>query len=131
VHYNWKRVGKGEGKKGSSGIFRSLPEVHRYLNSLWLLAEEHLGRLDFSCCYGADGVMTDFGRERATAAAKNSKDAAKDNTSLSFAPCLFRKSAAGAALHVLLRLERQSMNLEVDHPILISHWPSLACNLNF
>lgn len=27
VHYSYKRVGKMAGKKGSSGIFRSLPEV--------------------------------------------------------------------------------------------------------
>jgi hypothetical protein len=27
VHYTYKRVGKMAGKKGSSGIFRSLPEV--------------------------------------------------------------------------------------------------------
>ena len=62
VHYCYKRTG-GKGKK-SSGIFRSLPEVHRHLNSLWLLAEEHLGRFDFSCCYDAEGTITDFGRQR-------------------------------------------------------------------
>ena len=27
VHYTYKRVGKMAGKRGSSGIFRSLPEV--------------------------------------------------------------------------------------------------------
>ena len=68
VHYTYRRTGKSVPKKSASGIFRSLPEVHRYLNSLWLLAEEHLGRFDFSCCYGADGSMTDLGKERAAAA---------------------------------------------------------------
>jgi len=47
--------------------------VHRYLNSLWLLAEEHLGRLDFTCCYDADSCITDLGKERASQALKSAK----------------------------------------------------------
>ena len=63
-----------------SAEFRILAQVHRYLNSLWLLAEEHLGRLDFSCCYDADGCITDFGRERASqAAVKSGKSMSKDS----------------------------------------------------
>jgi len=89
VHYSYKRTG-GKGKK-STGIFRSLAEVHRHLNSLWLLAEEHLGRFDFSCCYDADGMITDFGRQRLPAArAKTGAHRVQGRRSaLCLLPCVF------------------------------------------
>jgi hypothetical protein len=84
VHYTYNRSGKQGGRKAaSSGIFRSLPEVHRYLNSLWLLAEDHMGKFDFSCSYGADGSLTDLGRQRvASAAVTSSKSACVDDAQI-------------------------------------------------